>query len=127
MAIFPMDDPHYAATYAAEGAMVDAAQLIATALESSSMTQSELARALRVSRSEITARLRGERNITIRKLAETLHALGHELDLRCEQAEIVTSEASTYTRWASSNAEEISTRSESVTSNGWQKREHVAV
>jgi transcriptional regulator with XRE-family HTH domain len=81
MAIFPTDDPQYAETFAAEAAMVDASELIAAALERSGMTQAQLARALRVSRSEITARLRGERNITLRSLALTLHAMGERLTL----------------------------------------------
>ncbi|GAA2033687.1 hypothetical protein GCM10009720_12740 [Yaniella flava] len=62
--------------------MIDASELIAEALEASGMTRSELARALGVPKSEITARLKGERNITVRKLARTLHAMGAQLELR---------------------------------------------
>jgi predicted XRE-type DNA-binding protein len=79
--VFPNNDPAYDAIYAQEAAMIDASELIARALESSGMTQADLARALGVSRSEVTARLGGERNITVRKLAETLHALGAPLML----------------------------------------------
>lgn len=61
--------------------MVDAAELIAEALEASGMTRAQLARTLHISRGEVTARLRGERNITVRKLAATLHALGADLRL----------------------------------------------
>ncbi|TFD46981.1 XRE family transcriptional regulator [Cryobacterium frigoriphilum] len=61
--------------------MVDASELIASALERSGMTRADLARALGVSRSEVTARLAGERNITVRKLAATLHVLGLRLEL----------------------------------------------
>jgi transcriptional regulator with XRE-family HTH domain len=75
MGLFPSDDPGYAAAYTQEAAMVDAAELIAEALEAANISQADLARRLGVSRAEITARLRGERNITVRKLAETLHAL----------------------------------------------------
>lgn len=81
MGLFPLDEPRYSAIYAEEAAMVDAAELIAEALETSGMSQADLARALGISRSEVTARLRGERNITVRKLAETLHALGNSLTL----------------------------------------------
>jgi transcriptional regulator with XRE-family HTH domain len=81
MGIFPTDDPRYAATYAEEAAMVDAAELIASALDERGITRADLARALGVSRSEITARLRGERNMTVRSLAATLHALGKQIEL----------------------------------------------
>lgn len=81
MTIFDTNDPEYEAVYAQEAAMIDASELIAEALEKSGMTRAELARTLNVSKGEITARLKGERNITVRKLAETLHALGARLDL----------------------------------------------
>lgn len=81
MGLFPADDPAYRATYAQEAAMIDASELIAEAMEHAGVTPAELARRLDVSRSEIAARLRGERNITVRKLAETLHVLGAELSL----------------------------------------------
>lgn len=81
MGPFPSGDARYSAVYAQEAAMVDAAELIAEALERSGMSQAELARALGIARSEVTARLRGERNITVRKLAETLHALDSTLEL----------------------------------------------
>lgn len=86
MSIFPMDDPKFAATYAEEAAAVDAAEIIAGALEDSGMSQADLARKLKVSPSEIVARLRGERNITVKKLAATLHALGHSLVLEAAPA-----------------------------------------
>lgn len=82
LAMFGRNDAAYRRTYAQEAAMVDASELIAEALEKSGLTQSELARLLEVSKSEISARLAGERNITVRKLADTLHALGHKLELR---------------------------------------------
>lgn len=82
MGIFDTGNSDYAVTYAEEAAMVDASELIATALERSAMTRSDLARALGISKSEVTARLKGERNITVRSLARTLHVLGEKLDLR---------------------------------------------
>lgn len=81
MAIFSNDSAEYQATYAEESAMIDASELIAEALEASGMTRSELARELGVPKSEITARLKGERNITVRKLARTLHVMGAQLEL----------------------------------------------
>lgn len=81
MGLFPMDDPEYSAVYAEEAAMVDASEIIAEAIQASGVSQAALARALKVSRSEITERLRGDRNITVRNLAATLHAVGAELEL----------------------------------------------
>ena len=83
-AVFPIGNPEYDAVYVQEAAMIDASELIARALESSGMSRADLARKLSVSRAEITARLKGERNITVRTLAETLHALGERLVLDIE-------------------------------------------
>jgi ribosome-binding protein aMBF1 (putative translation factor) len=91
MGLFPTEDPRYAAVYAEEAAMVDASELIADALERSGMSRADLARALGVSRSEVTARLRGERNITVRKLAETLHALGSSLKVSASTRDLSSS------------------------------------
>lgn len=82
MGIFDTENAEYAEAYAEEAAMVDASELIANALDRSTMTKSDLARALNVSKSEVTARLAGERNITVRSLAKTLHVLGVKLELR---------------------------------------------
>jgi transcriptional regulator with XRE-family HTH domain len=81
MKLFPMDDPEYARTYAEESALADASELIAEAMEHAGVSNADLARRLKVSRSEITARLRGDRNLTLRKLAATLYALGGRLEL----------------------------------------------
>lgn len=87
MGIFDDDDVEFAAVYAEEAAMVDASELIAEALERSEISRADLARALGVSRSEITARLAGERNITVRNLAKTLHVLGSRLELKMVRRE----------------------------------------
>ena len=78
---FPMSDPTYAAIYAEESAMVDASELIADAMERANVTSADLARKLEISRSEVSARLAGDRNITVRKLAATLYALHCQLVL----------------------------------------------
>ncbi|TQM66177.1 helix-turn-helix protein [Klugiella xanthotipulae] len=82
MSLFPSENP---AIYAEEAAMVDAGEVIASALEASGLSKSELAAKLNVSKSEITARLEGERNITVRKLAATLHAMGFSLGLNATE------------------------------------------
>lgn len=81
MGIFDTDDPEYALIYAEEASMVDASELISGALDRSAMTRADLARILNVSKSEVTARLAGERNITVRSLAKTLHVMGMHLEL----------------------------------------------
>lgn len=82
--LFPVGDPAFDAAYAEESVMVDASELIAAAMERAGLGRAGLARALGVPRSEITARLAGDRNITVRKLAKTLHALGARLVLDIE-------------------------------------------
>ncbi|MBP1326326.1 transcriptional regulator with XRE-family HTH domain [Leucobacter exalbidus] len=79
--IFSLGDPTYDAVYAEEAAKIDAAERIAGALERSGMSRAELARALGVSRAEITRRLKGEHNIGVATLAATLHVLGESLEL----------------------------------------------
>lgn len=100
MSAFPSDDDDFDATYAEEAAMVDASEMLADLLEKSGMSRADLARALGVSRSEITERLRGERNITVRKLAASVHALGHRLSLTTEE-KVATSKADPYAGWLS--------------------------
>lgn len=82
MAMFQRNDEEYLRTYAQEAAMVDASELIAETLEKSNLNQTDLARKLHISKSEISARLAGERNITVRKLADTLHAMGYKLEVK---------------------------------------------
>ncbi|MFJ6003557.1 helix-turn-helix domain-containing protein [Arthrobacter sp. NPDC092385] len=67
--------------------MVDASELIAEGLISSGMSRADLARALGVRPGEVTARLKGERNITVRNLAKTLEALGLRLELGATKKE----------------------------------------
>ncbi|PTT69105.1 hypothetical protein DBR22_04795 [Arthrobacter sp. HMWF013] len=83
--VFRVGDEDYQAVYAEESAMVDAGELIAEAMENAGLSRADLARKLGVPRSEITARLSGERNITVRNLAKTLHVLGAKLVLDVER------------------------------------------
>lgn len=79
--MFPNGDPVYDEAYAQEAASIDAAELIARALESSGMAASEAAVALGVKKSELNALLRGEGPLTVRELARTLYILGQRLSL----------------------------------------------
>ena len=118
---FPVGDAEYDAVYAEEAAMVDASELIAAALVASGKTKTELARDLGVSKSEISARLAGERNITVRTLAATLHALGEKLDLRLASGlGSVDDSRSRYSSWATARDDEHEPRREyHPTVGGW--------
>lgn len=108
MGLFPTGDLKHEAIYAEESAMVDASELIAEALEASGLSKAELARKLNVSRSEITERLRGDRNITVRVLAATLHALGARLELGVDlpKARVVhqSGDPNVYEKWSTPTA-----------------------
>lgn len=81
MSVFPEGNPEFDLEYAREAAAIDAAELINTALDHAGLNAADLARMLQVSRSEVSSRLSGTRNITVRKLAESLHMLGAKLEL----------------------------------------------
>jgi transcriptional regulator with XRE-family HTH domain len=56
--------------------------LIAEVMDRTNVTRAELARRLGVSRAHITQILSGERNMTLRTVAEALYELGHRLEAR---------------------------------------------
>lgn len=101
MGLFADGDPKFEAIAAEEAAMVDSAEIIAAAIEHAGINQSELADRLGVSKAEISHRLRGERNITVRKLAATLHSLGAGLELGVRLVDVV--EPNPVDRWISPN------------------------
>lgn len=67
---------------AEEAALLDASELVAECLEERQVTRSVLADRLGVSRSEITQRLNGKRNLTVRTLGAMLHELGYRLSFQ---------------------------------------------
>ena len=79
--IFDMSDPAFQRVYAEESALIEASEVVAKVMEKEDVTRSALARTLGVSRSEITTLLSGNRNMTLRKLAATLDALGWRLQI----------------------------------------------
>jgi transcriptional regulator with XRE-family HTH domain len=81
MNIFPSSIESDDFTYAREAACVDAAEILAEALEAAQMSRAQLARLLSISRAEVTRRLQGSRNMTVSTLAETLLASGYRLEL----------------------------------------------
>ncbi|WP_037576832.1 helix-turn-helix domain-containing protein [Phaeacidiphilus oryzae] len=64
----------------------EALKLIYAALDASGVTQTELAERLRVRKSAVSQVLRGDGNLRIKTMAEYLHALGYEVDMRLVQA-----------------------------------------
>lgn len=57
-----------------------------TALKASGLNQKELASRLKVRKSAVSQALRGEGNLRVQTVAEYLHALGYELDVRLVEA-----------------------------------------
>lgn len=82
MSLFPQSALPDEVVYVREAACVDAAEAIAAALTKSGKSRADLARLLNVSAGEVTVRLRGGRNLTVATLAETLHVLGADLEIR---------------------------------------------
>jgi transcriptional regulator with XRE-family HTH domain len=76
------DTPEERRAFAEEGLIADATELVAKALEERGWSQKDLARVLHVRPSEITQRLRGKRNLTLRSLAAMLHAMDYDVVLR---------------------------------------------
>lgn len=69
---------------AEERALVEATELIADRLEERDIKRSDLAARLGIGRSEITQRLSGKRNLSIKTLAAMLHELGYRIRIDAE-------------------------------------------
>jgi transcriptional regulator with XRE-family HTH domain len=66
---------------AEEDALLAATELVCSAMEEDGVNRQELAQRLGISASEVTQRLGGARNLTLRSLVDMLDALGRELVL----------------------------------------------
>lgn len=69
---------------AEERAVLEATELVAECLERRDVTRTALAERLGIGRSEVTQRLSGKRNLTIKTLGAMLHELGYRLRLDVE-------------------------------------------
>jgi transcriptional regulator with XRE-family HTH domain len=67
---------------AQERVVLGATELLSEALERRGRSRSELAAALGVSPSEVTQRFSGKRNLSLRSLADMLHALNFGVEAR---------------------------------------------
>jgi hypothetical protein len=71
-----MLDPEFRKLYAIEGLIADTAQMISDLLERRKMKRADLARLLNKTPAFVSQLLNGKANMTVRTLAEVLHALG---------------------------------------------------
>ncbi|MBM9466422.1 helix-turn-helix domain-containing protein [Nakamurella leprariae] len=71
--------PRSESLLAEERMALGAVELISEAMARSGVSQAALARRLNVSASEVSQRLSGKRNLSIKSFAAMLHALGYEL------------------------------------------------
>lgn len=69
---------------AEETALLEASELIEECLGDRQITRAALADRLGVTRSEVTQRLNGKRNLTVRTLGAMLHSLGYRLTFQAE-------------------------------------------
>lgn len=76
------ETPESLRSLAEERALVDVAELVSEAIEARRTSRKALAEKLGIARSEITQRLSGRRNLTVRSLAAMLHELDYDLQLR---------------------------------------------
>lgn len=76
--------PESEATLAQERLVIAATEAIYEGMERAGVTQQQLADKLGVSPSEISQRLSGRRNLTLKRFAEMLHALGVRAKLAIE-------------------------------------------
>ncbi|MFF0635157.1 helix-turn-helix domain-containing protein [Nocardia sp. NPDC004151] len=85
--------PETEALVAEERLVLAATEMVHEALENSGTTKKQLADRLGVRPTEISQRLSGRRNLTLRSLAQMMHALGY--DIKIEATDAVDMEAST--------------------------------
>lgn len=74
-------DDQFEQLLAEERIILQVTELIAEAIEHRGMTRKQLADALGVSQAEVTQRLSGRRNLTLRSVAAMLHALDAEVEV----------------------------------------------
>jgi transcriptional regulator with XRE-family HTH domain len=75
------EDPEFRKLLAIETLMLEATGVVAGLMAEQGVTKADLARRLNKSRAWITQLLSGKANMTIRTLAEVVHALGAEVNL----------------------------------------------
>ncbi|MBZ2187029.1 MAG: helix-turn-helix domain-containing protein [Bryobacter sp.] len=79
-----MEDPEFRRLLAIEALVAEASELIARLMAEQNVSKADLARRLNRSRSWVTQLLSGKANLTIRTLAEVVHALDSEVKLQAQ-------------------------------------------
>lgn len=86
--------PKSEALLAEERVVLGATELVADAMERRGINQNDLAQLIGVSPSEISQRLSGRRNISLRKFAAMLHVLGFGVEARLVDRQAIGSPTS---------------------------------
>jgi len=73
--------PRNARLYAQEALIEEAGELVAEAMNRLNLSKSQLAKRIGVTKAHITQLLSGSRNMTLRTLADLMHAMGHRVVL----------------------------------------------
>ncbi len=76
-----LESEGFARIFAQEKLIEEATELIASTMQDCDVSKADLAERLGTSRSHITQLLRGSRNMTLRTLADIMHALNKEVML----------------------------------------------
>lgn len=103
------ETPESMRALAEENALVAAAELVSEGIEARGMTRRDLADKLGIARSEVTQRLSGKRNLTVRSLAAMLHELDYDLQIQVRDRRHATAvwrscgEVDPATRYTTSN------------------------
>lgn len=79
-----MEDPEFRRLLAIEALVAEASELIARLMAEQNVSKADLARRLNKSRPWVTQLLSGKANLTIRTLAEVVHALDSEVKLQAQ-------------------------------------------
>lgn len=79
-----MEDPEFRRLLAIEALVAEASETIARLLTEQKLSKADLGRRLNKSRAWVTQLLSGRANMTVRTLAEVMHALGAEVKLNTQ-------------------------------------------
>lgn len=88
--------PEAEALFSEERLVLSATELVHEAIAESGLSKKDLAKLIGVRPSEISQRLSGHRNLTLRSLARMMHALGYELSFEMKRRSSADRERANY-------------------------------